>query len=260
MDASHEYTRRSERIRGRANERVPIVCTRRRRRRRRRRRQRGRTAIVRATTLPNGSLKDESCRVIFAPMIVERIRRRRRRLRARKGESTHIDSRDDASQKANTSPRRTGVRADARVREPRFCTRARARLIKWSVTHVFPCFFLPFFFWVLGVGCSIQKRCVHIIICVLCVCVYIQRGHSGKPLRTQAPIPLPRVPFGPSSWRRRRLCCISLCHLSKHFPPKNGKTVVRAPTSDVRVVSKASRRRTKQSGRTVENVYVHISY
>ena len=149
VDASHEYTRRSERIRGRANERVPIVCT--RRRRRRRRRQRGRTAIVRATTLPNGSLKDESFRVIFAPMIVERIRRRRR-LRARKGESTHIDSRD-ASQKANTSPRRTGVRADARVREPRFCTRARARLIKWSVTHVFPFFFLPLFFgcWVLGV-------------------------------------------------------------------------------------------------------------
>ena len=233
MDASHEYTRRSERIRGRANERVPIVCTR-RRRRRRRRRQRGRTAIVRATTLPNGSLKDESCRVIFAPMIVERIRRRRRRLRASKGESTHIASRDDASQKANTSPRRTGVRADARVREPRFCTRARARLIKWSVTHVFPCFFLPFFFWVLGVGCSIQKRCVHIIICVLCVCVYhIQRGHSGKPLRMQAPIPLPRVPFGPSSWRRRRLCCISLCHLSKHFPQKMAKRSFarRRPTS-----------------------------
>ena len=222
MDASHEYTRRSERIRGRANERVPIVCT---RRRRRRRRQRGRTAIVRATTLPNGSLKDESFRVIFAPMIVERIRRRRRRLRARKGESTHIDSRDDASQKANTSPRRTGVRADARVREPRFCTRARARLIKWSVTHVFPCFF-----WVLGVGCSIKKRCTRIT-CVLCV--YIQRGHSGKPLRMQAPIPLPRVPFGPSSWRRRRLCCISLCHLSKHFPQKMAKRSFarRRPTS-----------------------------
>ena len=119
-------------------------------------------------------------------MIVERIRRIRRRLRARKGESTHIDSRDDASQKANTSPRRTGVRADARVREPRFCTRARARLIKWSVTHVFPFFFLPCFFWVLGVGCSIKKRSTRIT-CVLCV--YIQRGHSGKPHILKAPIP-----------------------------------------------------------------------
>ena len=119
-------------------------------------------------------------------MIVERIRRRRRRLRASKGESTHIASRDDASQKANTSPRRTGVRADARVREPRFCTRARARLIKWSVTHVFPFFFLPCFFWVLGVGCSIKKRSTRIT-CVLCV--YIQRGHSGKPHILKAPIP-----------------------------------------------------------------------
>ena len=160
-------------------------------------------------------------------MIVERIRRRRR-LRARKGESTHIASRG-ASQKA-TSPRRTGVRTDARVREPRFCTRARARLIKWSVTHVFPFFFLPLFFWVLGVGCSIKKRCTRIT-CVLCV--YIQRGHSGKPLRMQAPIPLPRVPFAPSSWRRRRLCCISLCHLSKHFPKKMAKRSFarRRPTS-----------------------------
>ena len=251
MDASHEYTRRSERIRGRANERVPIVCT-----RRRRRRQRGRTAIVRATTLPNGSLKDESCRVIFAPMIVERIRRRRRRLRASKGESTHIDSRDDASQKANTSPRRTGVRADARVREPRFCTRARARLIKWSVTHVF-----PFFFWVLGVGCSIKKRCVHIIICVLCVCVRVHTTRTQWKASSYAGShPIATCAF----WAfvvapPKTLLCLALPSF-KALPPKNGKTVVRAPTSDVRVVSKASRRRTKQSGRTVENVYVHISY
>ena len=42
------------------------------------------------------------------------------------------------------------------------------------------------------------------------------------------------------------------------LPPKNGKTVVRAPTSDVRVVSKASRKRTKQSGRTVENACVYM--
>ena len=227
VDASHEYTRRSERIRGRANEQVPIVCTR-RRRRRRRRRQRGRTAIVRATTLPNGSLKDESCRVIFAPMmIVERIRRRRRRLRASKGESTHIASRDDASQKANTSPRRSGVRADARVREPRFCTRARARLIKWSVT-CFPLFFSPFLF--LGVGCWVfdtKEMRTYYYMRIVCVRVPHTTRTQWKASSYAGSHSIATCAF----WAFVVAPPKTLLHLAlpsfEALPPKNGKTVVR---------------------------------
>ena len=199
MDASHEYTRRSERIRGRANERVPIVCTR-RRRRRRRRRQRGRTAIVRATTLPNGSLKDESFRVIFAPMIVERIRRIRRRLRARKGESTHIASRERRVSESDVAASNRCARRRARARTPVLYTRART-VDKMECNTCFPFLFSPFLF--LGVGCWVfDKKEKHAnytrIVCVHTTrtqwkASYFKGSHSA-----------------PSSWRRRRLCYFSL--------------------------------------------------
>ena len=185
-------------------------------------------------------------------MIVERIRRRRRRLRASKGESTHIASRDDASQKANTSPRRSGAPRRRARANPGF-TRARA-VDKWS--HMFSLFF-PYFFgcWVLGVQERRDARVVYAYVCV-CACTYNEDtvesllvSHSIATCAFWAFVVAPPK---------------TLLHLAlpsfEALPPKNGKTVVRAPTSDVRVVSKASRRRTKQSGRTVENVYVHISY